>query len=140
MQENFSIEVLEFLHLNDTKIIDFTKDRDITNILAYNKETNELVRTTPENMYENMLQDGARIVITKNTKDGKFIINHKYDATLLANINNALMNINKKAPENCGSSCTSECIDFCSYNCSTSCVGDCTSGCTASCTNVVAKG
>ena len=98
------------------------------------------MRTTPENVFENMLQDGARIVITKNTKDGKFIINHKYDATLLANINNALMNINKKAPENCGSSCTSECIDFCSYNCSTSCVGDCTGGCTASCTNVVAKG
>ena len=73
MQENFSIEEMEFLHLNDTKIIDFTKDRDITNILAYNKETNELVRTTPENMYENMLQDGARIVITKNTKDGNSI-------------------------------------------------------------------
>ena len=140
MQEKFSIEEMEFLHLNDTKIIDFTKDRDITNILAYNKETNELVRTTPENIYENMLQDGARIVITKNTKDGKFIINHKYDATLLANIVNALKNINNKAPGNCGSSCTSECIDFCSYNCSTSCVGDCTSGCTASCTNVVAKG
>ena len=140
MQENFSIEEMEFLHLNDTKMIDFTKDRDITNILAYNKETNELVRTTPENMYENMLQDGARIVITKNTKDGKFIINHKYDATLLANINNALMNINKKAPRNCGSSCTSECIDFCSYDCSTSCTGDCTSECATSCTNVVAKG
>ena len=140
MQENFSIEEMEFLHLNDTKIIDFTKDRDITNILAYNKETNELVRTTPENMYENMLQDGARIVITKNTKDGKFIINHKYDATLLSNIDNALKNINKKAPGNCGSSCTSECIDFCSYNCSTSCVGGCTGGCVTSCTNVVAKG
>ena len=140
MQEKLSIEEMEFLHLNDTKIIDFTKDRDITNILAYNKETNELVRTTPENVFENMLQDGARIVITKNTKDGKFIINHKYDATLLVNIDDALKNINKKAPGNCGSSCTSECIDFCSYNCSTSCVGDCTGGCVTSCTNVVAKG
>ena len=140
MQEKFSIEEMEFLHLNDTKIIDFTKDRDITNILAYNKETNELVRLNADALFENMLQDGARIIITKNTKDGKFIINHKYDATLLANIDNALKNINKKAPGNCGSSCTSECIDFCSYNCSTSCVGDCTGGCTASCTNAVAKG
>ena len=140
MQENFSIEEMEFLHLNDTKIIDFTKDRDITNILAYNKETNELVRLNADALFENMLQDGARIIITKNTKDGKFIINHKYDATLLANINNALMNINKKAPGNCGSSCASECIEFCSYNCSTSCTGDCTGGCGASCANVVTKG
>ena len=140
MQEKFSIEEMEFLHLNDTKIIDFTKDRDITNILAYNKETNELVRLNADALFENMLQDGARIIITKNTKDGKFIINHKYDATLLANIDDALKNATKKSPSNCGSSCTSECIDFCSYNCSTSCVGDCTSGCTASCTNVVAKG
>ena len=118
MQENFSIEEMEFLHLNDARIIDFTKDKDITTLLAYNKEVNELVRIDPQGLFENMIQDGARIIITKNTKDGKFIINHKYDATLLANINNALMNINKKAPGNCGSSCTNECIDFCSYNCS----------------------
>lgn len=123
MQEKFSIEEMEFLHLNDTKIIDFTKDRDITNILAYNKETNELVRLNADALFENMLQDGARIIITKNTKDGKFIINHKYDATLLANIDDALKNATKKSPSNCGSSCTSECIGFCSYNCSTSCTG-----------------
>lgn len=117
MQEKFSIEEMNFLHLNDTRIIDFTKDRDITSLLAYNKETNELLRINSDSLFENMLQDGARIIITKNVRDGKFVINHAYDATLLANIKTSLENINKAKPAGC-IGCDNQCMNFCSYNCS----------------------
>ena len=123
MQADFPIEEMNFLHLNDARIIDFTKDKDITTILAYNKEVNELLRINADSLFENMLQDGTRIVITKNVKDGKFIINHAYDATLLANINTSLANVIKGAPSSCASTCTNQCMDFCSYNCSTYCTG-----------------
>ena len=106
MRENFPIDEMDFLSFKDVKTIDFTKDRDIINILGYNNETDNLVRIDPQGIYENMLEDGARIVITKNTKDGKFTINHKYDATLLAKIDDALKNITKNVPSNCSSECT----------------------------------
>lgn len=121
MQKTMSIDEMEFLHLSDAKVVDFTKDRELTTILGYNKETNDLVRVSPEDIYENMLQDGARIVITKNVKDGKFVINHAYDATLLANINTSLENILKSKSSDCISSCDNQCMDFCSYNCSSGC-------------------
>ena len=125
MRENFPIDEMDFLSFKDVKTIDFTKDRDIINILGYNNETDNLVRIDPQGIYENMLEDGARIVITKNTKDGKFTINHKYDATLLAKIDDALKNITKNVSPNCSSECTGSCIEFCSFNCSATCIYNC---------------
>lgn len=121
MKEDFSINEMKFLHVGDGTKVDFSNSKEVMTLLGYNKENNDLLNIDAVDLYENMLQDGARIIITKNTKDKKFVINHAYDATLLANIQGSLQNILKTKPSDCASSCDNKCMDFCSYNCSSSC-------------------
>ena len=134
MQEYFSIDEMDFINLDDLKTIDFSDGNSVTYILGLTN-TNNLVRINMQGLYENSIESGARIVISKNATTGKIVINHKYDANLLFNIRDSLRNINKyeKAPQSCISECTGKCSDFCAYTCYGACESECKNTCRLSC-------
>lgn len=120
MAENFPIDELKFLHIGEGTKVDFSNSKDVMTLLGYNKEKNELLNVSADGMFENMLQEGARIIITKNNKNGTFVINHAYDNVMLSGIQEALTNLTKAKPSGC-ISCDNQCMDFCTYNCSSNC-------------------